>query len=916
MLKSKGELVDELIHLAANLKEEDLKDPAVYGQVSQLMSILDPPAQKLPADLIQQLQGMPDPKDRLMQAAMATGAKSPEEIGQLVESLKSEGMLKAEDVDQLLKGAMQRIAPFNPKSALNDDQKSHMASWQGTPSDTRHLHREQLPKMEGPAKERALHKLSGQTKTKIIDGKRHFLLHRGMSQGEADTSVKNEIVNHPSQHSSWTPKKDLANNFANPYIAKPGKIVSAWIHEDNIHTVPRQYGAVDKEYQASSGKHKNRMENEQEVIVKPGHSSKIEGTESPTKTNNAFTAPSGVDDAINTKGKKETWVRSILENAHPDDIRSNVSSNNQSVMREQVKNKKIKKSEDILEKISPKEIQRSHILMFPVSIRGKQAPTTDDASYHVTLKWLGNKDKEEDHKKIQDVVNRHSLHSPENVDIEPHIFDTPRGKVHVLKLKGAKKSLEYAHHELSEENPSMHKYAPHITVSKELHDEVKEKGLTAKDIGLKIHPLEYRVGDKMTKRFMPQSPPEANEAAIPKKMAKAEDMSADLIKRAQEILETLEKSKNVREQKAKLYGTGITNTSASKKTPAQHGAVNRWTDKHLDGLQSERMKKPSEGGGKLTANGDLIDKPSMGQEGKVKHIGTGKSLLHEVGHIVRENVPLKEMQPLMDAQTGQIKGKATKEASAAVKEIKAAGGNKQKQAKAEKEAYRASNVFAHEPEYETQGIEQQLARRMGLPTNKTTVTTSEQNPKAGQTNPKTGKNFGETRSVPKTKKDQVQTSMSFDPKTRGKEIHQVVPSKDGKGRHISHLSSNISPETRQKIEQIDNGELKYNKEKGWVQSDSINSKINGRAAGRRDIKADAKAAKPPKANSAVKPAHQEKEPEQLSLFGDNLAASEASVRPGQSIVSHKQGEKLAASEMGLKPGMSFNKLRRMKEAKK
>jgi len=96
--KSKPELVDQLITLAASLKDEDLQDPATYGLVSQLLQILDPPADPLPKELVERLRQIPDPKQRFMEAAITVGAQGFEEIDRLVESLKSHGLFKVEDL--------------------------------------------------------------------------------------------------------------------------------------------------------------------------------------------------------------------------------------------------------------------------------------------------------------------------------------------------------------------------------------------------------------------------------------------------------------------------------------------------------------------------------------------------------------------------------------------------------------------------------------------------------------------------------------------------------------------------------------------------------------------------------------------------------------------------------------------------
>jgi 8-oxo-dGTP diphosphatase len=227
---------------------------------------------------------------------------------------KMGGLKKAE----LEKGSMRRKAPFDPRTALTDTERDHMADWQGGPAiEGRPFHREQLTRMEGNARVRALHRLSGVAQTKLVDGKRLFLLHRGMSPQEHDMTVRDGRIERPWSHSSWTPRESLANNFANPYIKNPGKLVSAWIHEDDIHTIPKQFGGVDAEYAAAAGHQKNRLANEHEVVVRAGHSSEIHQVrtaEKPTSwsSDRIHDAPRNLDDKINIKGAQEQKDRKLF----------------------------------------------------------------------------------------------------------------------------------------------------------------------------------------------------------------------------------------------------------------------------------------------------------------------------------------------------------------------------------------------------------------------------------------------------------------------------------------------------------------------------------------------------------------------------------------------------------------------------
>ena len=183
----------------------------------------------------------------------------------------------------------------------------------------------------------------------------------------------------------------------------------------------------------------------------------------------------------------------------------------------------LNKSENIEEliKATPIDLTNSHILMYPVHINGKHHD--EDPSippYHVTLKWMG-VNKPVEHDKVSELVNKHKLHPPKITKLEPKTWASPRGDIHVLALHGDHDNLHAAHGELSEGNKSLHPYVPHITVSKELHDRVKNEGLTPDQLGIHIGPLEYHVGDQKIKEFHPA--PEAD-AGFVKPLAKWEDL--------------------------------------------------------------------------------------------------------------------------------------------------------------------------------------------------------------------------------------------------------------------------------------------------------------------------------------------------------------------------------------------------------
>jgi len=153
---------------------------------------------------------------------------------------------------ELQKGSRQRKLPWSP-TAIPKDEKSKIAEWQeGAHRDLR----DDLEPMAPNAIARAVHRISRQTKVTTIDGQPHILLHRGMGSNEHDNWMRDQITS----STSWTPRKDLANNFGNTRAAS----VSAWVPVSAITHVPRMAGAVDENKPGP-----NLFGGEHEVIVAP-----------------------------------------------------------------------------------------------------------------------------------------------------------------------------------------------------------------------------------------------------------------------------------------------------------------------------------------------------------------------------------------------------------------------------------------------------------------------------------------------------------------------------------------------------------------------------------------------------------------------------------------------------------------------
>jgi len=214
-------------------------------------------------------------------------------------------LLKSDD--ELEKGAMKRH-PFNPEEAKDTHLASTLGRWQ---EGSKHTARQDIPRMEGNARTRALHKLSSQTKVKNVPGGgNYYLLHRGMGETEANIAVKDGKAIH-AKVSSWTPRKDLAEKFAHEYTGdwrrgdeSRGLVASAWVHENNIHSIPSQYGSY-KEEGADRKPGRNQHAIEREVLVAPNHNSTLANDLVAPREVNDMAKPdlSTVNSRINYKAK-------------------------------------------------------------------------------------------------------------------------------------------------------------------------------------------------------------------------------------------------------------------------------------------------------------------------------------------------------------------------------------------------------------------------------------------------------------------------------------------------------------------------------------------------------------------------------------------------------------------------------------
>lgn len=149
--------------------------------------------------------------------------------------------------------------------------------------------------------------------------------------------------------------------------------------------------------------------------------------------------------------------------------------------------------------------------------------------------------------------------------------------------------------------------------------------------------------------------------------------------KSEDYFRDLAKSKNVREQRKKVFG-GAKTKPGSPQREKQMRTLTDYAEKRFN-VKVRRAK------GKESAAGKMIDKPDL-TTGYVEHIGNPDSLAHELAHLdlSPENVAMKQFQEMMDAEWGAQNVKF---------------GYKQ-QARAK-------------DEYESTARENQIRRQLGLP---------------------------------------------------------------------------------------------------------------------------------------------------------------------------------------------------------
>jgi hypothetical protein len=237
--------------------------------------------------------------------------------------------------NDLNKGSLQSRLKFNPNNISQEDAMG-IKEWQkGSGS------RFEIPRLEENGRQRALNKLARLTEVRRDPetGKRLFLLHRGMSSVEKGNSLQgNKHIE--MDRKSWTPRHAIAHSFSRRYNEENSnhKPVSAWIHEDDIHSYLPQVGEVaDKViFGGTQIKFPNSLAGEHEVIV--------DHTRHALIASDFLVSPKDVNFKINSRFKTKTVDKSKVKGK---DLRSEMSqeeiwqqSNHQPRLGNNRKNKK------------------------------------------------------------------------------------------------------------------------------------------------------------------------------------------------------------------------------------------------------------------------------------------------------------------------------------------------------------------------------------------------------------------------------------------------------------------------------------------------------------------------------------------------------------------------------------------------
>jgi hypothetical protein len=191
----------------------------------------------------------------------------------------------------LEKGSRQKKIPFNPDKDISNKDRYSVQGWV-TGDVTSSVDKQDIPRMSGNMRARALNKLMrlAQYRKNPITNKLEFLLHRGDNSAENYARRNKGDHYHNDEMTSWSWTPGIAAGFSHNASfgadAKPGDFSSAWVPEDDIHSMPKMYGhrgglhepdgaalgpnEPDEDWGSSAKEQQQSAYGEDEILVAPG----------------------------------------------------------------------------------------------------------------------------------------------------------------------------------------------------------------------------------------------------------------------------------------------------------------------------------------------------------------------------------------------------------------------------------------------------------------------------------------------------------------------------------------------------------------------------------------------------------------------------------------------------------------------
>src|ERR1700677_1139219 len=136
-------------------------------------------------------------------------------------------------------------------------------------------------------------------------------------------------------------------------------------------------------------------------------------------------------------------------------------------------------------------------VLFHVSIKGRHM-LVDDIPLHMSIKIFKSMD-EFDMEELKEYVKEHDISSPEPqcMIFKPIIFTSEHTglKYYMLKIEGLPKKYEELYNKYKHVGNVYKQFMTHVTIDKEIYDDIKENGITCDDIEFSHLVLEKGAGN-------------------------------------------------------------------------------------------------------------------------------------------------------------------------------------------------------------------------------------------------------------------------------------------------------------------------------------------------------------------------------------------------------------------------------------